>query len=178
MNNHLARAAADWRWFFHSATSEIGIRSSWDPLVQVALTGGAHATAKASGTSDRDERRRAAVWRHARIESALRLLPADAITVIRLTCEQELWALRVPFGDLGNCAHLTDAASNALAASRSTREVGPWLDRLALKYAAGRAGNAGLNAIEAIRAGCESYMEPARLAYVAALGELPRRRAA
>jgi hypothetical protein len=178
VNHHLARACAEWRWFFHQAKSEMGIRSSWDPLVQLALTGGAHSSSRSFGTSDREERRRAAVFRHARIEAALHRMPPDAITLIRLTCEADLSALRMPFGDLGNAAHLTEASGKALRASRSTREVGDWLDRLALKHARGRAGPAGLDAIDAIRLGCEDLMESPRLSYLKALGALPQRRAA
>lgn len=178
MNNHMARFVSEVRWFFHSAKSEMGIRSSWDPLVQLAMTGGAHSTMRAFGTSHQEEKRRGAVWKHARIEHALRGMPSDALRLVRLTCEEDLNALRVPYGDLGNCAHLTDAASRAVKASRSTREVPAWLDRLALKYASGRAGGAGMDAIELIRLGCEELIEPCRLAYLKALGSIPQRRAA
>lgn len=177
MTHHLARAAAEWRWFFHQAKAEIGIRSSWDPLVQIAMTGGAH-KAREHGTSDRDDRKRHAVVRHARIENALRSLPHDALSLVRLTCEQPLELLRTPFGDLGNAAHLTEAAGTALRASRSTRAVADYLDRLSVKYAQGRAASVGLDAIEAIRLGCEALMEGPREAYVRALARSPNRRAA
>lgn len=176
MNNQLARSAQDWRWFFHQAKAEIGIRSSWEPLIQIAM-GGGHST-RSTGASGPEDRRRNAVSRHARIELALRALPADMVRLIRLTCETPIQPLRQPFGDLGNCAHLTDAVLRAVRASRSTREIPAWLDRLALKYANGRAGPAGLDAIEAIRLGCEEMHEPARVAYVNALVRIPVRRAA
>jgi hypothetical protein len=178
VNNHLARACQDWRWFFHQAKSEMGIRSSWDPLVQLAMTGGAHSSAKAFGTSEREEKRRAAVWRHARIEAALTRIPRETIGLIRLTCEADLSLLRMPFGDLGNAAHLTKAATTALRASKSTRAVGDWLDRLAIKHARGRAGSGGLDAIDAIRLGCEDLLEGPRLAYLKALGTMPHRKVA
>lgn len=178
MNNRMARFVSDMRWYFHAAKAEIGIHSSWEPLVQIAMTGGSHSTARATGTGERDERRSAAIRRHARIEAALRSMPPEDVALVRLTCEEEVAILRRPYGDLGNCAHLTDAAVRSVAASRSTRSVGAWLDRLALKYASGRAGFAGMDAIDAIRTGCEDYMEHTREAYVRALAMLPQRRAA
>lgn len=177
MNNHLTRFVLDVKWYFHAAKAEIGIRSSWDPLVQIAMTGG-KPSYRAFGTSGKEERRRAAVFRHARIEQALRMMPADQIRLVRLTCEEPLQTLRTPYGDLGNAAHLTEAAGRALRASRSTRGVGDWLDRLSMKYAQGRAANAGLDAIEAIRLGCEELLAEPRESYVRAMGKIPMRRAA
>lgn len=176
MNQHMSRFFLDMRWFFHQAKSEIGIRSSWDPLVQLALTGGSRGTS--TGTSDREERRRGAVFRHARIEQALRSMATEHIRMIRLTCEEPTHTLRLAYGDLGNAAHLTQAARSALRDSRSTREITDWLDRLSVRYAAGRAVSASLDAIDSIRLGCEEIMEPAREAYVRALGKIPNRRAA
>lgn len=176
MNQSLSRAAFEWRWFFHSAKSEIGIRSSWEPLVQVALVGG-NRSAKASGTSEGEERRRLAIRRHARVEAALRAMDGEHVSLIRLACEDEVKPLRVAYGDLGNAAHLTEAAEKAVRASRSTLAVSAWLDKLARKYALGRAGAGGLDAIEGIRLGLEDYFEPVRCAYVQALGRLPMRAA-
>lgn len=171
MNQFLARSVLDWRWFFHAAKAEMGISSSWEPLAFIARCGGPSRSLKANGDKGED-RRLAASRKHARIERALCLVEPQSLILIRLACEEQTHTLRLAFGELGNVAHLTEAAYRAKQASGSTRPLNGWLDRLAFKHARGRASPAGLNAIRDIRLGCEDVLGPAREDYVRALGRI------
>jgi hypothetical protein len=166
VNHFLARAVQDWIFYFHQAKAEMGISSSWEPLVQIARSGGA---VVASSGNRNEERRLAASRRHARIEAALLDIEPESLKLIRLTCEEPLRLWREPYGQLGNVAHLTDAVYRARGASGSTREIGPWLDRLAIKHAQGKANGSTL---DDIRRGCEELMNQPRNEYVQALGRI------
>lgn len=167
MNHRLARTVAELRWFFHQAKAEMGIRSSWEPLMRMAQNGGMPVGQQHD--HEHEVRRLAASRRHARVEAALRAIGPEALALIRLTCEEETQTLRLAYGPLGNLAHLAYNAVRAHRASRTKRPLPMWLDRLAFKLARGTAPPGDRDTADSIRIGCEELMEQVRDDYVKAM---------
>lgn len=166
MNHHLARAVADWQWFLRDASAAMGIHAV--DYLQMSMSMGSTQRNSDHHTTQQLN----AARRHARIERALLSMRSDHVSLIRLACDEPPRALRAPFGQLGNLAHLSRAAQEGHRASRSTRDVGAWLDRFAFKLAQGRAVSGPIDA-SCIALSCEDVLGPARDAYVSALGRIP-----
>lgn len=162
MKPALAKAFSDWRWYFHSAAAEMGIRSSWEPMCAV-LNGVRVVDSAMDGGMD--DRRLSAARRHSRIEYALMLMDANHLCLVRLVAEQAPHGFRLAFGELGNIAHYTEEAIAARDMARSRKGVSAFTDRLGMRLANGKATKAEQLIATQIRDGTEKLLEKAQQDY-------------
>lgn len=153
LDQYVMRSLDEWRFYFDRAKAAMGIKAvdyaAW------SVSGGSSAS-----PNPPNDHQQAAARKHARIEKRLLALPSFSLMVIRVTCEdpeKDLWSVYGSAG-LGNIAHLTPAASAALKASRSTRTLDSYLDRLAAKLAQGRGNTEDRVARERISRGIEEIV--------------------
>lgn len=166
MKPELAKAVSDWRWFFHAAESEMGIRSSFGPMCAILATGCGHIEATAH--SDMDDRRLRAARRHWKVEYALMMVDAPTLRLVRLVAEDLPHTFRIGFGEFGNIAHFTEEARAARDLARSRKTVSAWVDRLGVRLASGKATKAEQLAAAQIRDGTERVLDVAAREYHAA----------
>lgn len=136
LDHYAMRSLDDWRFYFQRAGAAMGIKAI-DYERRLSMLGtGAHPSSIVP-----QERHLAAARRHANIEARLAWLTSHDLRLVRMACDDEPRELWVPFGSggLGNLALESRRAWRAKEASRSTRELDGWLDKMGARILRGRA---------------------------------------